>query len=588
MRKVVSFLWLSLSEENGLSSADVRNHYVVLCFEPGAIVLISIKPFKVMWTKTFLEKEISCNCIAFHPRHDVILPGRLDQVLSLTDGSWQPGSFVCEKNYFFTDCCFSPDNKIMITGNDRDEHLILWDLVSGENKRRIKVGEHVWSCSFSSNGNYLTVLRHGSIRHCAIKDMSIDWSLFDVVNDYNLLFRSRIYSFEDLEEKPASLTASKSDKWFFSNSTKLSEFCYNGERIVKESRDLQVAWEQLFFLPSTKSYELVDRSVTSQIMPNFHYFRKLLFVSEPIPWYLINLHDELNLAISDDYELTLEVNKLTSGNISFDGRYFYQHSQSSRQLRVLKRDGKGWIFLDEKIFRDVIAFAVVINGVFIVTTENIIEIWNIEMTQRLMHCQKMAAIECCENVSDYIIACVGKTEVSFINSCNLQVVSTTLVSENQLVLACSSKYDVLVKDSRFQNRDCFIMRNNKGILSRRHTDNFQAARFSPNVNKFVLLSGEKFDCGYHCYGISGVSVTKVSGRRKKIHEMVCFLDNEYFITFAAERNLCLNSIHSDIPKAKIRLDHHATSVFYCHATQALIVNYRNNNFQEFRVIWPKT
>ena len=178
----------SFSEENNLSSADVRNlfDFVVLCFESDVVVIILIKPFKVMWTKTFQEEDISCSCIAFHPHHDVILPGRLDKVLSLTDGSWQPGPFVCEKNYFFTDCCFSPDNNIMITGNYSDEHLILWDLVSGESKRRIKVGGYVYSCSFSSNGNYLAVLKT-----CKMSDKDdCGWSVFDVVKNCSHLYES--------------------------------------------------------------------------------------------------------------------------------------------------------------------------------------------------------------------------------------------------------------------------------------------------------------------------------------------------------------------------------------------------------------
>ena len=578
----------SFTEENNLGSADVRNlfDYVVLCFEPDCVVmLISIKPFKVMWKKTFPKEEISCSCIAFHPHHDVILPGRLDKVLSLTEGLWQPGPFVCEKNYFFSDCCFSPDNNIMITGNYSDEHLILWDLVSGEKKRRIEVGGHVYSFSFSSNGNYLAVLKN-----CKRSDgdnfRRIYWSVFDVVKNYTQLYESDRTDFSVTEK--VSLTASKSDLWIVSlEFSKFSEFCYNGEVMTDESGDYpEVGKQQIFFPPATKSHETIDRSIASQIMPNFRYFRLLSFVCEPLPFYLINLRDDLNLSISRDYALTLEVNRLTSGNISFDGRYFYQHSQSSRQLRVLKRDGKCWIFLNEKVHQGVIAFAVVINGVFIVTAQSIVEMWDIEMTQRLMYSQQMAAIECCESVSDDVIACVGKTEVSFINSHNLQVISTTLVSENQLVLACSSKCDVLVKDIRFENSECFIMRNNKKILSLGNTDIFIAARFSPNAKKLVLLDA-RYEHGYRCYDISESSVTTVSQMKYLTFEMLCFLDNEYYITVRGSKSLFLNSIHLSNKPSKVVLKQHATSLFYCRATQTLIVNYTNNNFREFQVKWPR-
>ena len=411
------------------------------------------------------------------------------------------------------------------------------------------------------------------------------WSVFDVVKNYSHLYESdRPYFYNT---KKVQLTASKSDLWIVSTDYNcFSEVCYNGQDIKSEREDLTVADKQIFFVPTTKSHEVVDRLITSQIMPNFKYFRSLSFVSKPLPLYLINLHDELNLGISRDHALTLEVNRLTSGNISFDSRYFYQHTQSLRQLRILERDGKGWIFMNVKVHEDVIAFAVVINGVFIVTAQSIVEMWNVEMTERLMDSLQMAAIECCESVSDDLIASVGKTEVSFINSHNLQVVSTTLVSENQLVLACSSKYDVLVKDIRFQNGECFIMRNNKKLLSLDNTDIFQVARFSPNAKKLVLSHAKYQNC-YRCYDISESSVTAISEMKKKTLEMLCFLDNEYFITIGTYKELCLNHIHSSKIPAIVELEQHPTSVFCCSAAQTLTVNYINNNFREFRVKWPR-
>ena len=575
----------SCSKKNDLSSADVCNlfDYVVLCFESGEVILISIKPFKVMWRKIFLKEEISCSCIAFHPHYDIILPGRLDQILSLTDGSWQPGPFVCEKNYFFTECCFSPDNNILVTANYNDEHLILWDLVSGEKKRCIEVGGHVCSCSFSSNGSYLVILKIGETLD-RVKGTLVEYSVFDVVNNYTNLFESTSSFKIDANKIP--LTSYKSDTFFVLTFDCFTELCCNGEGMHKHFKTPFVL-SKLFFPPTTKSHEIVDRSIASQVMPNVKDFRYYLFVSEvPLPRYLINLYDGLNLVISFQDTLTLEVNKFTPGNISFDGRYFYQHSQSLHQLRVLKRYGKVWIFQNEKVYQDVIAFAVVINGVFVVTAHSIVEMWNIEMTERLMHSQQMAAIECCESVSDYLIACVRKTEVSFINSRNLQVVSTTLMSENQLVLACSSKYDVLVKDIRFQNGECFIMRNNKRILSLPDAGIFQMARFSPDANKLVLYDAN-FDNGYRCYDISESSVTTVSESKQETLEILCFLDNEYFITIVACKQLYLNSIHSTNILPTIRLDQYPISVFYCHGTQTLIVNYMDNNFRELRVKWPR-
>ena len=164
--------------------------------------------------------------------------------------------------------------------------------------------------------------------------------------------------------------------------------------------------------------------------------------------YVVILSDMLHLHITapDNHavtSLTLMRSRLTVCNISSDGRYLYQHCQSFRMLSVLKRDDTSWIFMNREVEK-VIAFAVVKNGVCVVTAQGMIEVWNIEMSERLMSCQLLKAIKCCEPVSDYLIACIGKTEVNFIDSRNLQVVSTTSLSESHLVLACSSKCDVLV------------------------------------------------------------------------------------------------------------------------------------------------
>ena len=468
----------------------------------------------------------------------------------------------------------------MITGNDCDEYLILWDLVSGENKRRIKVSGHLRSCSFSPNGNYLAVLKtaqmlgNGKIRN-------LECLVFDAVNNYTPRHESPTKR-DTFDGKKVSLTASKSDIWFVSRSGILFELCYNGKGIDKQYYQMNAAEKQLFFPPTTKSREIVDRSITSQIMPNFKYFRYLSNATDPIPRCLINLHDESHLALSHDSALTLQVDRFSSGNISYDGLYFYQHCQSLRELRVLKRDGKGWIFLNENLYSDVVAFAVVMNGVFIVTAQSIVEIWKIDMSERLMHCQQMASIECCESVSDYLIACVGKTEVSYIDSRDLQIVSTTSVAESQHVLACSSKYDVLVKDNRFQNGECFIMRNNKRMFSVLDANIFQVARFSPNACKLILFDA-KFDRGYHCYDISEGPSPAFLKTNGKTPEILCFLDNEYFITFGASKTLCLTGIYSTETLATVFLDQLPTSIFYCRTTQTLIVNYMNNKFQEFRV-----
>ena len=130
------------------------------------------------------------------------------------------------------------------------------------------------------------------------------------------------------------------------------------------------------------------------------------------------------------------------------------------------------------------------------------------------------------------------------------------------------------------------MRNNKKLLSLDNTDIFHVARFSPNAKKLVLLHA-KYQNGYRCYNISERVVTAISEMKEKTLEMLCFLDNEYYITIGTYKELCLNRIHSSKIPAIVELEQHPTSVFYCSATQTLTVNYMNYNFREFRVKWPR-
>ena len=569
------------SMKNKLSSADVRDVFdnVVLCFQSGVVVLISIEPFKVIWRKTLPEEEILCSCIVFHPHHDVILPGRLDQVLSLTDGSWQPGPFVCHKNYFFTECCFSPDNSIMITGNDRDEYLILWDLVGGENKRRIELGGHVCSCSFSPNGNYLGVLKADQMSDIELGNQIL---VFDVTTNYTLLHSVNTSSWN------IPLTGFKLCTWIISHDydwcTQLFSHKFQVPSLLESSGK-----EHLFFPPSTKAHEFAITSNASQIMPGQQYFIDFLIETEFKCTIVLSDMLHLNIAGLDNRagpELTLVRDKFTVSNISFDGEYLYQHCQSSRILSILKRHGTSCISVNREV-ENVIAFAVVNNGVFITTAQGVLEIWNIEMSECLRSCQLLNAIECCESVSDYLIACVGKTEVSFIDSRNLKVVSTTSVLENQLVLACSSKCDVLVRDCSFDNDNCFIIRDNRITLSVLDINDFKFARFSPNASKLVFYSN--YQTQYRYCEISENPFRMVVDVLRCPYddpELIYFLDDEYFIILMGDR-LYLTCAQSEEIVSMFFPSYKPMSMFYCNETLTLIVNCRNGSFEAFRLNWPK-
>lgn len=321
--------------EKVVRSADVHTNlnYVVLCFESGVVKLITPEPLEVIWTKSFARKEISCSCIAFHPIQDKILPGRLDQVLVLADGSLQPGPFSFEANFslplFFTCCCFSPDEKIMITGYSGDTYLHVWNLVSSLYINRIELIRSARSLSFSSNGNYLAVLS-GSCHNT-----SASVTVFDVQNNYKpyesiVLERGQQELFELCGDNDfASLKGYKSDSWIVSFAHHLYSFDIDGLGLTFFSPNVHP-----IFPANTKLRESLETTITSQIMPQSLYLDFLRFLSINSPDLQEGckfVHEKLEVTLYPN-ELELHSTSIVPGNISFDGQFFYQHFQSSRKL----------------------------------------------------------------------------------------------------------------------------------------------------------------------------------------------------------------------------------------------------------------
>lgn len=251
---------------------------------------------------------------------------------------------------------------------------------------------------------------------------------------------------------------------------------------------------------------------------------------------------------------------------------------------------------------NVFAFAVLKNGVFLVTVEENIEMWNVEMSKVLVTVDGKKplrrkldeVIKCCESVSDFLVACVGITKVSFIDSRTLQVMSTTTLSEDQEVLACSSNHDVAVKN--LQEDVLSIMRGNTTVHSFNDAEYIELARFSPNAIKVVFY--------INCYTEEMLSFYELSGSFRKICDFdtdgqtktMCFLDDENLISMVSRVQYFGRMCRSDnmqliyLPteeSAFIRLETQATSLFYSHEVRTLIINFYNGMFKKCHLHWPQ-
>ena len=361
---------------------------------------------------------------------------------------------------------------------------------------------------------------------------------------------------------------------------------------------LTFLWGKEIVATSRKIHEISDVSIILQIMPKSHYLNhhrplenfQICFRQGDCTKVILN--DELFLSFSsNEGTLSLYSAEITSGNSSLDGQFLYQHRQSLCELGVFRRNTSGGSVVSLNVFRNVLAFAVVKNGVFLVTVEEDIEIWNAEMSKCLMKSKLLEAIKCCEPVSDYSVACVGKTKVSFFDSRTLQLLSTTSLSENQDVLTCNSKYDVVVRDFSFECNKCFIMKDDKIIHSLNDTMCIELARFSPDASKLVLYFNSRANEHYSFLEISKEKVKEAC--RVQLHaesRRLYFLDNNYFITVAVNNNdywLFLTCFRTKKNVPFFRLSGRVTSMFFNRECQILIVNYYQNTFEEFHLQLPK-
>ncbi len=112
------------------------------------------------------------HCIVFHPRENLILPGRLDKAISL-QGTFTEGPFHADEGCSkFTNCRFSSDNSKMVTNYGNS--LNIWNVLSGNKERHLQC-KTLFSFSFTASGNFL-----GTV------DIENVFNVYDITNDYSV------------------------------------------------------------------------------------------------------------------------------------------------------------------------------------------------------------------------------------------------------------------------------------------------------------------------------------------------------------------------------------------------------------------
>ena len=428
-----------------LYSIDVspNNDYVVCRYTDGGIELFSLATGMSEWKKEdfFVPSPLPYmftmpHQVVFHPRENLILPGRLDNVLTLK-GKFTAGPFHCDEDSSeFSNCCFPVDGSRMVTNNDNGLHF--WNVSNGSMERRI-LCDTLYSLSFAASCNFLATI-----------DIDSVFSVYDVTNDYKVHYR-RIESMFPVE----IVSTFNHNSWLCCVDSKLTLVSHDlvlssdfGSVLTiplpgndRSSRELQrflrhpeESWLSKVFAryptPSSRYFLIGDK-----------YF--LLFSCDVSIMLLFSIE---NLAQTEQSALNLEQRMLIK--ISLNGDFVYLSNNSAENFTLCK------LPLQDKYSRTLTSkfvFLVVRDGVFFYSPKNACspELWNSDVTKCLSSFDQLTDMTKYLSVSDEVIASVCKQELNeyriiFFNVSTKEIVKEMIISENIInVCACSIKYHVL-------------------------------------------------------------------------------------------------------------------------------------------------
>ena len=488
-----------------ISGIDIspKHDYVVCCYKEGGIELFSLATGKSEWRIEEFKVELTsfpslgnyicdplmlAHCIVFHPQKSLILPGRLDQGLTLK-GTFTTGPFQCDEGCSkFTNCCFSSDNSRMVTLYGIN--LIVWNVSSGTKERYIPC-KTLFSFSFTASGNFL-----GTI------DIENVFNVYDVTNDYKVKSKKIISQF------PVEIVSTfEENSWF----------CSFQHNITTINLDL--------FLQVSLC------SVMNVVLPsNFYYSRELecLFLCPLLSWFskvkeILNdtfgwssytalryiLIGDKNVLIYSCKSNTMHVFSLEGlvdtqertpnlkgvfSNISANGNFVYLNNTLAQRFTICELDSNKEQHL-KCLPSGQLNFLVVRDGVIFRDENRTPELWNSDLTQRLASFDQLAGIKSYLSVSDELIACVYHSCVTFFNVFTKKIESKTIFNEYVLfVHACSSKYHVL---AQIESSDISLWKDGTKVagwedvfLTNTSLSCILVGKFSPQGNRLALCNAE--------------------------------------------------------------------------------------------------
>ena len=426
-----------------------KHDYIVCGYKEGEIELFSTATLMSVWKKPQFElpplflnncvyrPRMLRHCIVFHPGGDLILPGRLDEVLSI-EGKLRSGPFQCDESCSkFTNCCFSLDKSRMVTNYGND--LIVWNVASGD-KIRCLPCKLLFSFSFTASGNFLGTVDNENV-----------FNVYDISNDFTISKCQKLNS-----QFPVEIVSMfEQNSWL----------CSFDREVVSVDQNVKVFCRVVglmgIILPSSTHY--CDELKSFSHDPKQSWFSKVRkFLNRTFRWYspsalrYILIGDESVLIYSvfsntmDIFSIKSLLNEEKQPNHSMVSRvspncdfaYLYDGLTDKLTIYNLQSSTK-----QRRVFQNsILGISVVRDGVILYDENRTPELWNNDVTECLAAFDVLVGMKKCLPVSDEVIACVYDSYVIFFNVFTKKIESKTSFNEKVWrVLACSIKYHVLAE-----------------------------------------------------------------------------------------------------------------------------------------------
>ena len=578
-----------------ISGIDIslKHDYVVCCYKEGGIELFSLATGKSEWKKeskielpsfpSAFHPQTLAHCIVFHPRESLILPGRLDQGLTL-QGRFIPGPFQCDECCSkFTNCCFSPDNSRMVTLYDINMNLIVWNVLSGKKERCIPC-KTFFSFSFTDSGNFLGTIDIENVFH--VYDVRNDYKLFKSRKIGSVLFPVEIVS---TFEENSWLCYVYPDVTAINHDLSLQEFRYRLRDMVLPnnfSHQLKLQHPELsLFVKIKKIFETwvsYDNIIFRCILIGGK--NALIYSSKLEVMHVFSLEGLRNTEelCSDGRILVTKVHMSANGDF-----VYLSDSAMAKALTV-------WEVHSNKKLKRPFSFPFgvlfVQDGVIIYRVHRVPELWNSDLTQLRASFGQLAGCEKCLSVSDELIACVDQYNVTFFNVFTEEIKSKTTLNEDILcVLACSIKYHVLALTKPNHNltlwKDGTKVGGWEDVLMNTYSGCVSLAEFSPQGNRLALPSVEMnkifiFDVA-SIKRVAQIPITNIAEFK--------FFDNENLVC-SSEVNHMLYFFNVDRGEILtcLDVDDVPTRINVCREQNIVLVGLNcSERFELIKIRWPR-